>query len=133
MRHLYLVPPAFLACFLIVLLAGCATRPPRPEYPVADFETVSGIFEKRCLACHGDGHRFGVPSLRRFQDLVPVYVTPGEPERSRLLQVIYPIEEEPKPMPPAGHRVTASEKNLIGEWILQGALWPEGAVLESSD
>lgn len=62
----------------------------------------------------------------------PPIIVPGDPERNRLVQVIYLTEESEGTMPPLGHGLTLEEKDTLGEWILQGAEWPAGKTLRSA-
>lgn len=62
----------------------------------------------------------------------PRIIVPGDPEGSRLIQVIYLTDEMAGTMPPLGHGLTLEEKNLLGEWILKGAEWPAGKKLQSA-
>lgn len=102
------------------------------------FDRVKPILEERCLPCHqGDYLGSPLPDFRSREDLLdakrPVpLVLPGKPEESRLLQVIYLEEETDASMPPLGHGLDLEQKNAIGEWIRQGAIWPEGEVLQSA-
>lgn len=105
---------------------------------VIGFEEVKPILQARCLPCHqGDYLGATVPDFRTSEALLgqggpAPLVVPGEPESSRLLQVVYLEEESGEVMPPLGHGLSLEEKNRIGEWIRQGAPWPEGEVLQSA-
>lgn len=106
--------------------------------PVTGFDQVKPILESRCLPCHqGDFMGAPVPDFRTSQALYdparqPRIIVPGDPERSRLVQVIYLTEESAGTMPPLGHGLTLEDKNTLGEWILQGAEWPAGKTLQST-
>lgn len=102
------------------------------------FDRVRPILENRCLPCHqGDFMGAPVPDFRTVKELYeparqPRLIIPGDPEGSRLLQVIYLNKETTGAMPPLGHGLSLEEKNTLGEWIRQGAEWPDGLVLESA-
>ena len=108
-----------------------------PMYQEVGFDRVKPILETRCLPCHqGDYLGTPLPDFRTSKDVYdptrqPPLVVPGEPEESRLLGVIYLEEEAETAMPPLGHGLSMEEKNLIGEWIRQGACWPDDEVLQS--
>ncbi|MCB1063821.1 MAG: hypothetical protein KDN20_12970 [Verrucomicrobiae bacterium] len=109
-----------------------------PMYQEVGFDQVKPILQERCLPCHqGDLLGTKVPDFRTSADVynpsrpTPL-VVPGKPEESRMLQVIYLTEKTGQAMPPLGHGLTLEEKNLIGEWIRQGACWPDGEVLQSA-
>ena len=103
----------------------------------AGFEQVKPILESRCLPCHqGDYMGATLPDFRTAADLFdpdrnPALIVPGDPEGSRLLQVVYAVDDGEVTMPPVGHGLAIGEKDLIGEWIRRGAIWPDGEVLQS--
>lgn len=109
-----------------------------PADRAAGFAEVKPLLQEKCLPCHqGDFMGAAVPDFRTPTELFdparrPRLVVPGDPERSRLLQVIYLVEATPGVMPPLGHGLTPEERNLVGEWIRQGATWPDGEVLQSA-
>ncbi len=108
-----------------------------PMYQEVGFDEVKPILEERCLPCHqGDYMGAKIPDFRTSREVYdptrqPSLVVPGKPEESRLLGVIYLEEEAVSAMPPLGHGLSMEEKNLIGEWIRQGACWPDDEVLQS--
>ena len=114
---------------------GIVTLSPDEEI---GFAAVKPILQERCLPCHqGDYLGAKVPDFRTSKDLLdsnrPVpLVVPGDPESSRVLQVVYLEAETGEVMPPLGHGLSLEEKNLLGEWIRQGAEWPEDEVLQSA-
>jgi uncharacterized membrane protein len=103
------------------------------------FDKVKPILQDRCLPCHqGDYMGSPVPDFRTADSMFnsgrqPPLVSPGEPDNSRILQVVYLRKDGAEAeMPPVGHGLSATEKNLLGEWIRQGAPWPKGEKLESA-
>ncbi|MCB1230903.1 MAG: hypothetical protein KDN19_11580 [Verrucomicrobiae bacterium] len=108
-----------------------------PMYQEVGFDQVKPVLESRCLPCHqGDYLGARIPDFRTSREVYdpnrqPPLVVPGKPEESRLLDVIYLSENADTAMPPLGHGLSMEEKNLIGEWIRQGACWPDGETLES--
>lgn len=109
-----------------------------PMYQEVGFDQVKPTLEARCLPCHqGDFMGAKVPDFRTSKDAYdpgrnPPLIVPGEPEKSRFLEVLYLEESSGAAMPPLGHGLTLEEKNLIGEWIRQGACWPDEEVLQSA-
>ena len=103
------------------------------------FDKVKPILQDRCLPCHqGDYMGSPVPDFRTAEGMFnsgrqPPLVAPGEPDNSRILLVVYLRKDGAEAeMPPVGHGLSASEKNLLGEWIRQGAPWPKGEELQSA-
>lgn len=47
------------------------------------------------------------------------------------MRVIYLEGESPGSMPPVGHALSLEEKDTLGQWIRQGAVWPDGEHLKS--
>jgi uncharacterized membrane protein len=92
---------------------------------------IKPLLTSRCINCHHSGSMLGQLSLENrtmaFKPRVngPV-ILPSRPESSTLYLVLKLPPKNPKAMPPAGHRVTDREMNLIYDWIKQGAQWPEG-------
>ena len=109
-----------------------------PMYQEVGFDQVKPILQEKCLPCH-QGNYLGakIPDFTTSREVydparTPRLVVPGEPDQSRLLSVIYLEEASEAAMPPLGHGVSLEEKNLIGEWIRQGACWPDGETLQSA-
>lgn len=117
--------------FLVVLLAACFAK---PAFAAVDFEKeVAPILTASCAGCHGE--RAGLGNLRlhtREQlaaktSLGPL-VTAGDPQKSALYLSLTLPRGLPKAMPPTGP-LPDDQKTLIRQWILEGAVWPEGYVL----
>jgi len=87
------------------------------EEPLLTFEKdVRPIVRAHCTHCHGEEEKpeGGVDlRLRRFMDEI---VIPGEPARSRLVEVIRDGE-----MPEKGKPLTEAQLAVIENWIAQGA------------
>ena len=95
-------------------------------------DEVAPVLVRRCLACHGGAKTKGGLSLANAEraalggDSGPVIV-PGAPDESLLVELI----EGPEPeMPARGEPLSDAEVRAVREWIVRGATWPEGLVLE---
>lgn len=115
---------------LMVLLAGGTL----PAGAAVDFEkSVAPILQSSCLACHHEGSALGGVRVDTHESmsiktpLGPV-VTPGDPEHSTLYATLLIPKGRPMAMPPAGPLADA-QKEIIRQWILEGAKWPEGYVV----
>ena len=110
---------------------------PLPMYQEVGFDRAKPILEERCLSCHqGDMLGARLPDFTNSAELYdpdrkPRVIVPGDPENSRLMQVIYLEGESPGSMPPVGHALSLEEKDTLGQWIRQGAVWPDGEHLKS--
>ena len=135
------VVPAIAAVLLLIQVTACQHfefTQIEPGEKVA-FDKVKPILQNRCLPCHqGDYMGSPVPDFRTADGMLnsgrqPPLVDPGEPDNSRILQVVYLRKDGAEAeMPPVGHGLSASEKNILGEWIRQGAPWPKGEKLQSA-
>lgn len=100
----------FAALLLIPLQAVTAE-------PVLTFEKdVRPIVKAHCTHCHGEEEKpeGGVDlRLRRFMDEI---IVPGQPEKSKLVEVIRSGE-----MPEKGKPLTETQLGVIEKWIAQGA------------
>jgi hypothetical protein len=92
-----------------------------------DFEKeVQPVLEKNCVGCHNEEMRMGSLRLdtragalaggRSGQGVIP-----GEPERSRIYEMI--SGDKPR-MPPTG-ALPKETVELLKRWIAEGAVWPE--------
>lgn len=98
------------ALFLLPLAATAAE-------PVLTFERdVRPIVKAHCTHCHGEEEKpeGGVDlRLRRFMDEI---IVPGQPAKSKLVEVIRRGE-----MPEKGKPLTGAQLGVIEKWIAQGA------------
>lgn len=114
---------------LLILAQGIVYTAETP--PVDWTRDVKPVLVSRCINCHHSGSMLGQLSLESrgmaFQKRAggPVII-PGRPDSSLLYQVLKLPPKNLKAMPPFGHRITDKEINLIYDWIMQGAAWPEG-------
>ncbi|WP_437223092.1 DUF1553 domain-containing protein [Planctomicrobium sp. SH661] len=100
----------------------------------ADFaQGVAKIFEQRCLRCHSTDHAKGGFSFSSKEEFFKggesgAAVVARRPEESSLLEQI--TGENPA-MPAEGAPLTAAEVEQIRSWIVSGAEWPEGFVIQA--
>ncbi len=94
------------------------TRPTPAAGQVSFSRDVSPIFESRCVICHGETQGLYLTdyqSVMRGSVNGPV-VIPGNPQRSRLVQMVRPGQ-----MPYGGPPLTADEIAVIVAWVADGA------------
>ena len=99
---------------------------------VVDFaRQIAPLLETHCLRCHKPGNEQGDVSLATVADLrASEYLAAGDPEGSYLLDLVSPQQTGMRPaMPKEGEPLSADQIALLGRWIEQGAVWPEGMVL----
>ena len=58
-------------------------------------------------------------------------IVPGKPEASLLYKVLELSPGTPKAMPP-GQQLPKAERDIIRQWIAEGAVWPEGATVTAA-
>ncbi len=119
-----------LVAFLVILLFGL-TSAAFAQNKIDFNSQVRPILANNCYACHGpdDGQR--VTDLRldqqtsAFADLGGyVAVAPGLPDESELIERIF-SDDPDSVMPPSDHlkQLTAQQKQILKDWIAQGAPW----------
>lgn len=101
--------------WLALTLAGSAAL--QAADTVSFEKQVKPILVERCMACHSDKERFGGLSLEKFEDIAD-FITPGDPEKSRLLVV---VTGERAKMPRGGPPLKPEQIETLRAWIEQGA------------
>ena len=89
---------------------------------------VRPILSDNCWACHGRDARQRKAKLRLDvrERAVAEVIVPGKPDASPVVERIFSDDVE-EVMPPAGHRkkLTARQKQILRDWIEQGARWQD--------
>ncbi len=130
-KHMKLIRAA-LGCLGVAALLGAQT--PTPEQIDFFEKKIRPLLVARCQACHGAKVQTAglnlstAAGLRKGAESGPV-VTPGDGEKSRLLQVVG-YQERIK-MPPTG-KLNDDEIAALGEWVRMGAPWPGGGAEPAS-
>ncbi len=102
--------------------------------PVDFVSDVKPILESRCLECHHSRYVFAGLNLETKKLAMkggrsgPVIV-PGAPHKSLLHKVLLLGHENPIAMPPTPEKLEREHEQIIHDWILQGADWPDGVRL----
>ena len=106
--------------------AACAAK------TVSFSHDVVPILQGHCAACHFDNQKWpgvNMSTAESYSALVNkksaesggLLVKPGDPAHSFLVQKLSPKPPAGDPMPTYGRPLSASEKELLVEWIQQGA------------
>ena len=119
----------FLNSLLLIILAVTASR--GTSVAAADFGTeIRPILEEHCIRCHGaekqeGGLRFDqrAAALRGGDNYAPAIV-PKSAETSPFWLFVSRDDADLK-MPPQGPQLSATEQQLLKEWIDAGADWPD--------
>jgi len=107
-------------------------EPGKPKKEKVSFvEDIRPILEENCLSCHHTGTLLGELNLENKEfasKKTPrgYFLVAGDPQASRLYNVLVNLRARDDAMPPDGHRLESEKINLIHDWIMQGAEWPDG-------
>ena len=93
---------------------------------------VRPILSDKCFACHGPDEEGRKANLRldleaeaKNDDLMAIVA--GSPEDSEMIYRIHSEEEdELMPPPEIGKPLTQKEKEILDQWIEEGAVWAVG-------
>ncbi|MBL9142338.1 MAG: SUMF1/EgtB/PvdO family nonheme iron enzyme [Verrucomicrobiaceae bacterium] len=125
--------PTFLALALTTSAAIAA------DAGKADFATqVKPILEAACIHCHSEKSSKGDLNMETKEAMIKggedgTALVPGDPEKSPIYKLCTLAEDDDDVMPPKKEGVLdKSQIAIIGDWIKQGAPWPEGVVLKQA-
>jgi Protein of unknown function (DUF1553)/Protein of unknown function (DUF1549)/Planctomycete cytochrome C len=112
---------------VIVMAVGVSVRAEdsTPEQLKFFEEKVRPLLANRCYECHTAAKKQGDVRLDLRASVFPELVVPGQPDQSRLLQVLK-YDPNDTQMPPKG-KLPQGEIDLLTEWVKQGAPWPADA------
>ncbi|MEY3459070.1 MAG: hypothetical protein RL215_2227, partial [Planctomycetota bacterium] len=105
------------------------TAPKTPaQQPPNDFaHAVLPVLKKHCVPCHGGREARGSFSLNTRELLVDSgYVTPGQPDDSRILERILSNDPGEQMPPPDQPRLSTAEIDVLRQWIQDGLEWEPG-------
>ena len=117
------------ALALIALLSAMPVR------AAVDFiRQIKPLLEAACIDCHGEKRSYGGLQLHTRKHLFEGafkgrVLAPGKPDQSLLYTLTLLPTGVARAMPPGGPALTAAEKQLLRQWILEGADWPEAVML----
>ncbi len=116
------------AASTILVGAGCAELSQR--HTAGSFASVRPVLESNCVHCHGPNRLSHMPAFSDTRALARLigpanWIVPGQPERSRFLQIVIYADEHPGAMPPTGHAISKAEIERLRAWIAAGAPVPE--------
>ena len=113
-------------CTLKALLTGIAGA---ADGGPVHFETqIAPLLEEKCLKCHsGDKPKGNYSIVTRESAFADGLVVPGDPDKGDFYWLI--ISEDPDemmPPPDKGGPLADEQKELVRQWITEGANWPDG-------
>ncbi len=96
-----------------------------PQEKVGFNRDIRPILSENCYYCHGPDEKHREEDLRldiREEAIKAGAITPGNPEKSDLIERIFSNDEEEIMPQPKTHKVlTALQKDLLKRWIAEGA------------
>ncbi len=96
-----------------------------PQEKVGFNRDIRPILSENCYYCHGPDEKHREEDLRldiREEAIKAGAITPGNPEKSELIERIFTDDEEEIMPQPKTHKVlTAVQKDLLKRWIAEGA------------
>ncbi len=112
---------------VLVVSAGVPVRAadPTPEQLRFFEEKIRPLLVERCYECHTADKQQGDVRLDLREAVFPHLVVPGQPDQSRLIQVLR-YDPNDTQMPPKG-KLPPAQLELLTEWVKQGAPWPADA------
>ncbi len=132
LRHALVVAPVLQLLLITVLPASEIT-----ERSIAAerlfVARVWPIFQAKCLPCHGAGKELAggldlrsLAAATRGGDSEQPALVPGRKEESSLWRAISRRDPDYSAMPPKENdRLSADELQWIGQWLVDGAPWPD--------
>lgn len=125
-----IVPLSPILTLALIGLSSCS--PSSESSGKVDFVAdIKPLIQTQCVRCHNDETIMGGLNLMteastlRGSSRGPVLI-PGDPEKSLFFRVTQLPAEQDHAMPATGPKLTEEEKQLIHQWIAQGAEWPDG-------
>ena len=115
---------------LLLAALALAAAPLHAEAPISFNRQIRPILAENCFACHGfdPKHREAGLRLDTFEGATEEHkgvraVVPGQAEKSELLKRINTSDPDEVMPPPKAHKtpLTASQKDVLKQWIEQGA------------
>jgi hypothetical protein len=121
--------------------SGSLQRPPTPfvnvtadqrKAPISFNQDIRPILSENCYACHGPDAESREADLRfdveewafREREEGPPAIVRGDPDGSPMYQrITNPLKSEIMPPQDSHKSLTEDQKQLIGQWIAEGAEW----------
>jgi hypothetical protein len=114
---------AILASF--ALLAGAATAPAEIRFN----RDIRPIMAQTCFRCHGPDKNSRMAGMRldlRDEAVKPtrsgsIPIVPGDPDKSAIIQRVFAPGARVMPPPSIHKELTAAQKDLLRQWVAEGA------------
>ena len=124
-------PPHALCLFTALAATAFAAEPPVPA-KIEYNRDVRPILSDTCFHCHGPDAKAREAKLRldiREEALKPAEsgetpIVPGKPEKSEVVRRLFTSDKDELMPPPKAHKeLTGRQKEILKQWIAQGAVY----------
>ncbi len=123
-----LLPAVIAVLFGLITSTSFAAPAMLQQDATVDFETqIKPIFETHCVSCHKDGDDEGGYRMDNANDALKG-IAGGDLDNSEVYQHMIG-EEEIMPPEEEDDALSPDQIETVGNWITQGADWPEGLKL----
>jgi uncharacterized membrane protein len=118
--------------FTAIAVSCCKDSTSNKGNPVDFITQIKPLLEKNCLSCHHSEVLAGELNLESRQMAFGkseqgTFIVPGEPDLSLIYTATAALHgKQEDMMPPGGIQLTTKDRDLLHQWILEGAYWPEG-------
>lgn len=125
-----MLKPRFLLRFIAISFFVLAHALALQAQGVDFAHEIVPILRGHCIECHSAVNKKGGFSINTREDLLKggesgAAIVPGKSKISSMIERIESIETDFR-MPPDGDRLSEMQKNLLRDWIDQGAAWQSG-------
>jgi hypothetical protein len=125
--------------FLMVAAAAwIGSSHAQAETKIDFIKDIQPILQESCIKCHGPEKHKGdlqldskAAAFKGGKD--GQVIVPGQPDKSDLYKRITLAPGSDDIMPSKGDPLTKAQTDLIRDWIIQGAVWPETAVGKATE
>ncbi len=111
------------ACIFALLITPLFSAPDKISYN----RDIRPILSENCIYCHGPDEKNREADLRldlRDAAIQAKAIVPGKPEESDLIERIFSDDEDEIMPPPKAHKtLTSAQKDLLKNWIAEGAVY----------
>ena len=123
----------------IIALALTTAAATAADAGKADFTTqVKPILEAACIHCHNEKSSKGDLNMQTKEAILKggedgTALVPGDPAKSPIYSLCILGEDDDDVMPPKKEGILdKTQIAILGDWIKQGAPWPDGVVLKQT-
>src|SRR4051812_16061059 len=130
-ENMFRCPSLVTSCTLLLLFCTFSGSGTLAKSPVDFGRDVAPVLEQHCIRCHQPSNKKAGLSLATIEDLKKnEYVVAGDPDASSLSEVVTAAAGKKPLMPKEGPPLSAQEVSTVRQWIREGAVWPNGAVVK---